>query len=333
MLSNGAERQDLAIEAVGLTKRFGSVCAVDSVDLAVARGSIYGFLGPNGAGKTTTIRMLATLLRPDRGRAYVFGHDVVRDADAVRTKLSLTSQFASVDEDLTVLENLVLVARLFGYTHRGAKKRASELLGAFNLAEASRRQVSLLSGGMRRRLDIAASLVIVPELVFLDEPTSGLDPRNRRELWNVIRELSADGTTVLLTTQYLDEADALADRTAVIDRGTVVAEGTNAELKASVGRGTVRVGLARPEQRRAAESVLSRELGLPISGDSDPLIVSARITSANGSDGLAGQVGRALIALSHAGIAVRECSLGQPSLDEVFLAVTDHAPKTERPTE
>ena len=331
----GASRsgtQGLAIEAAGLTKTFGSTRAVDSVDLSVERGSVYGFLGPNGAGKTTTIRILATLLRPDSGRAYVLGHDVVQDADAVRAELSLTSQFASVDVDLTVFENLVLVARLFGYRHRGAKKRASEMLEAFDLTQVSSRQVTLLSGGMRRRLDIAASLVVVPELVFLDEPTSGLDPRNRRQLWDVIRALSADGTTVLLTTQHLDEADALADRIAVIDGGAVIAEGTKAELKASVGAGAIRVGLARPEQRRAAERVLTRDLGLQVAADSDPTVLSTRIASTDGPDGLAGEAGHVLTALSRSGITVNDFSVGRPSLDEVFLAITDDAAKAPRIT-
>src|ERR671925_1284501 len=209
----------LAIEANGLVKSFGSTRAVDGVDLAVRSGSVYGVLGPNGAGKTTTIRMLATLLRPDAGSARVLGHDIVSEADAVRGLVSLTGQLASVDEDLTGRENLVLLGRLLGLRRAGAKARAVELLDAFDLADAAGRLVKNYSGGMRRRLDIAASLVVTPELMFLDEPTTGLDPRSRNHVWDIIRSLTASGTTVLLCTQYLDEADRLADGIAVIDRG------------------------------------------------------------------------------------------------------------------
>ncbi|MGI8911096.1 MAG: ATP-binding cassette domain-containing protein, partial [Rubrobacteraceae bacterium] len=224
----------LAIHAEGVVYRFGDNTAVDGVDLKVAPGEIYGFLGPNGAGKTTTIRMLATLLRPSSGTARVFGHDVVKEADEVRSRVSLTGQFASVDEDLTGFENLVLIARLLGYSRRASRERADELLDAFGLSDAAGRQVKKYSGGMRRRLDIAASIVVTPDLIFLDEPTTGLDPRSRNQVWDIIRTLAAEGTTVLLTTQYLDEADQLADRIAVIDHGRVIAEGTPGELKASV---------------------------------------------------------------------------------------------------
>ena len=256
-------RSDLAVEASGLVKTFGETRAVDGVDLAVRRGTVYGLLGPNGAGKTTTIRMLATLLRPDAGTARVFGHDVVRGADEVRSRVSLTGQFASVDEDLTGLENLVLIARLLGYSRKQAKVRASELLDAFGLADAADRQVKNYSGGMQRRLDIAASIVITPDLMFLDEPTAGLDPRSRHQVWEIVRALVAGGTTVLLTTQYLDEADQLADRIAVVDHGRVIAEGTSGELKASVGSGALHVRLRDPEDRSRAEQVLSQALGVP----------------------------------------------------------------------
>src|ERR671910_924506 len=235
--------------ADSLVRRFGESTAVDGVDLAVPTGMVYGLLGPNGAGKTTTIRMLATLLRPDAGRARVFGHDVVREADAVRGRVSLTGQFASVDEDLTGLENLVLIARLLGHSRAQSRVRAGELLDAFGLTEAAGRQVKKYSGGMQRRLDIAASLVVTPDLMFLDEPTAGLDPRSRNQVWDIVRALVAGGTTVLLTTQYLDEADQLADRIAVIDRGKVIAEGTPGQLKASVGSGALHVRLGHPEQR------------------------------------------------------------------------------------
>jgi ABC-2 type transport system ATP-binding protein len=225
----------LAIETRGLVKRFGEKTAVDGIDLAVQAGTVYGVLGPNGAGKTTTIRMLATLLRPDGGSALVLGHDVVADAAAVRGCVSLTGQFASVDEELTGRENLTLIGRLLGFRHTEALARAGELLQAFGLTDAADRLAKTYSGGMRRRLDIAASIVVTPELLFLDEPTTGLDPRSRNQVWDIVRVLVAAGTTVLLTTQYLDEADQLADRLAIIDHGRIVAEGTPEELKARVG--------------------------------------------------------------------------------------------------
>ena len=242
-------RSPLAIEATGLAKSFGSTRAVCGVDLAVPAGTVYGFLGPNGAGKTTTIRMLATLLQPDEGTAYVLGHDVVREADAVRRRVSLTGQYASIDEELTGRENLVLLGRLLGFSRAQAKSRADELLEAFDLTEAANRQVETYSGGMRRKLDIAGSIVVTPDLMFLDEPTTGLDPRSRNQVWEIIRALVAQGMTALLTTQYLDEADQLANRIAVIDHGTVIAEGTSGELKASVGAGALHVRLYDPDQR------------------------------------------------------------------------------------
>ena len=220
----------LAIEASGLVKTFGTTRAVDGVDLAVRQGAVYGVLGPNGAGKTTTIRMLATLLLPDGGSAHILGHDVVSEAATVRGLVSLTGQMASVDEDLTGRENLILLGRLLGYGRGRAKGRADELLDAFELADAGGRQVKTYSGGMRRRLDLAASIVVTPRLMFLDEPTTGLDPRSRNQVWDIVRALVAQGTTVLLCTQYLDEADQLADGIAVIDRGRVIAEGTRADL-------------------------------------------------------------------------------------------------------
>src|SRR5687767_11395538 len=250
----------LAIEATGLVKSFGDTRAVAGVDLAVRSGSVYGVLGPNGAGKTTTIRMLATLLRPDGGSARVLGHDIVKEADAVRGLVSLTGQLASVDEDLTGRENLILLGRLLGLRRADAKARAAELLEAFGLADAAARLVKHYSGGMRRRLDIAASLVVTPALMFLDEPTTGLDPRSRNQVWDIIRALVEEGTTILLCTQYLDEADQLADGIAVIDHGRVIAEGTPSQLKASVGLGALHVRLLDPEQRPEAERMLGREL-------------------------------------------------------------------------
>ena len=307
----------LAIEAAGLVKAFGSTRAVDGVDLNVARGTVYGVLGPNGAGKTTTIRMLATLLRPDEGRARVLGHDVVDEADAVRALVSLTGQLASVDEDLTGRENLVLVGRLLGARRAQAKARAAELLEAFGLSEAAGRQVKDYSGGMRRRLDIAASIVVTPQLMFLDEPTTGLDPRSRNQVWEIVRALVAEGTTVLLCTQYLDEADQLAARIAVIDRGRVIAEGTPAELKASVGQGALHVRLLDPGQRPEAERALLRALDLEPHLESDPAGLSAPVAGAE-------QASEALAELSRAGVGLANFSLGQPSLDEVFLSLTGH---------
>jgi ABC-2 type transport system ATP-binding protein len=307
----------LAIEASGLAKSFGDVHAVDGVDLAVRSGSVYGVLGPNGAGKTTTIRMLATLLKPDGGSAQVLGHDIVREADAVRGLVSLTGQLASVDEDLTGRENLILLGRLLGLKRADAKSRATELLDAFDLAEASGRLVKNYSGGMRRRLDIAASLVVTPELMFLDEPTTGLDPRSRNQVWEIIRSLSGAGTTILLCTQYLEEADQLADGIAVIDHGRVIAEGTPSQLKASVGSGSLHVRLLDPEKRPEAERILARELDTTIHLESDPTALSAPCQDAE-------RAAEAVAEVSRAGVAVAGFSLGQPSLDEVFLALTGH---------
>jgi ABC-2 type transport system ATP-binding protein len=306
----------LAIEATGLVKSFGETRAVDGVDLAVRRGSVYGVLGPNGAGKTTTIRMLATLIRPDAGSARVLGHDIVAQADAVRAAVSLTGQLASVDEDLTGRENLILLARLLGLKRQAAKARATELLEAFGLAEAAAKLVKNYSGGMRRRLDIAASIVVTPELMFLDEPTTGLDPRSRNQVWDIIRALVSEGTTILLCTQYLEEADQLAEGIAVIDHGKVIAEGTPGQLKASVGSGALHVRLLDPEQRAEAEQVLRRELGA-ITLEPDPAALSASCADADLG-------ARAVAELARSGVQIADFSLGQPSLDEVFLALTGH---------
>ncbi|GAA0519036.1 daunorubicin resistance protein DrrA family ABC transporter ATP-binding protein [Paractinoplanes deccanensis] len=309
-----------AIETNGLVKTFGDNRAVDGVDLTVPSGTVYGLLGPNGAGKTTVVRMLATLLRPDGGAARVFGHDVLREADAVRSRVSLTGQYASVDEDLTGTENLVLLGRLLGHGKRAARDRAAQLLAAFGLTDAADRQIKKYSGGMRRRIDIAASILNTPDLLFLDEPTTGLDPRSRNQVWDIIRIVVASGTTVLLTTQYLDEADQLAGRIAVIDHGRVIAEGTPGELKSSIGAGTVHVRLRDAAQRPAAERVLAEELGTTVQLEADPVALTAR---ADGSSrGAAEQASRALARLAEAGIVVDDFSLGQPSLDEVFLALT-----------
>jgi len=307
----------LAIEASGLRKSFGTNHAVRGVDLAVGRGSVYGILGPNGAGKTTTIRMLATLVRPDTGEARILGHDVVREADAVRRTISLTGQLASVDEELTGEENLILLGRLLGFRHRRAKARAAELLEAFELVEAAGRLVKGYSGGMRRRLDVAASIIVTPQLMFLDEPSTGLDPRSRNQVWDIVRALAAGGTTILLTTQYLEEADQLADEIAVIDHGRVIAEGTPAQLKSSVGSGALHVRLLDAERRAEAAGVLSRALTADVHLQPDAAALSAPGVG----------VGRAAAAvgeLSRSGIDVASFSVGQPSLDEVFLALTGH---------
>jgi ABC-2 type transport system ATP-binding protein len=321
-----AQDQSLAIEAAGLVKVFGETRAVDGVDLAVPTGSVYGVLGPNGAGKTTTLRMLATLLTPDGGSARVLGHDIVTEADTVRSRVSLTGQFASVDEDLTGMENLLLLARLLGHSRASGRERAAALLAAFGLADAAGRQVKTYSGGMRRRIDIAAGIVVTPDLMFLDEPTTGLDPRSRNQVWEIIRALVAEGTTVLLTTQYLDEADQLADRIAVIDHGKVIAEGTSGELKASVGSGALHVRLRDPARRPEAELLLTRALGVPVEAGSDPAALTARVSDPE-------IVAEALAGLGRAGIGVLQFALGQPSLDEVFLTLTGHpaddAPSTE----
>src|SRR3982750_4621951 len=303
-------RAPLAIEATGLEKSFGPTRAVAGVDLAVPEGAVYGVLGPNGAGKTTVIRMLATLIAPDAGSARVLGHDVRTDADAVRALVSLTGQLASVDEELTGRENLVLLGRLLGLSRRAAKARADELLDAFGIAEASGRLVKHFSGGMRRRLDIAASIVVPPRVMFLDEPTTGLDPRSRNQVWEIARALVAGGTTILLCTQYLEEADQLADGIAGIDRGRVIAEGTPGQLKASVSAGALHVRLLDPVRRPEAAAVLGR---------------AGRPGAAGGGPGVAGRAG--------ADVAFAGFSGGQPSLDEVFLALTGHLAESDHPLE
>jgi ABC-2 type transport system ATP-binding protein len=260
--------------------------------------------------------MLTTLLAPDAGTAQVLGHDVVRDADAVRGAVSLTGQLASVDEDLTGRENLILIGRLLGLGRAGAKARSTELLEAFGLADAAGKLVKHFSGGMRRRLDIAASIVVTPELLFLDEPTTGLDPRSRNQVWDIIRALVGEGTTILLCTQYLEEADQLTDAIAVIDRGKVIAEGTPAQLKASVGSGSLHVRLLHPEQRPEAARVLERTLET-VHLESDPAALSAPCADGD-------PAARALADLASAGVRIADFSVGQPSLDEVFLALTGH---------
>lgn len=311
-----------AIEAHGLVKHFGTTRAVDGIDLAVPAGTVYGVLGPNGAGKTTAVRMLATLLRPDAGSASILGHDILREADTVRSLVGLTGQYASVDEDLTGAENLMVLARLYGFTRAAARRRGADLLEAFDLTEAAGKQVKTYSGGMRRRIDLAASLVMSPSVLFLDEPTTGLDPRSRNDVWDIVRVLVADGATVLLTTQYLEEADQLANRIAVVDHGKVIAEGTAPEAQeGSVGSGSVQLRLADQSRRDEAARIVAALLGDPdaVSLSPDPSALSARIDSS--ADGSA-QAYQILPRLHEAGIHVPEFSLGQPSLDEVFLALT-----------
>jgi ABC-2 type transport system ATP-binding protein len=317
MTSDGRAAGNLAIEATGLVKVFGRTRALDGLSLAVPAGGVYGVLGPNGAGKTTAIRIFATLLRPDGGAARVLGHDVARDPAAVRRRVSLTGQFASVDDDLTGFENLVFLGRLLGHRSREAKARAVQLLEAFGLDEAAGRLVKTYSGGMRRRLDIAASIVVRPDLIFLDEPTTGLDPRSRNQVWEIVRALVAEGTTVLLTTQYLDEADQLAHRIAVIDHGRVIAEGTPGHLKASVGSGRLHIRLQDPAERADARAALESALRVPVDFEPDPAALSAHV-----SDGHLAAA--ALAELSRRGIPLVNFALGQPSLDEVFLALTGH---------
>src|SRR5215212_6372932 len=313
----------LAIEATGLEKAFKETRAVAGVDLAVPEGAIYGVLGPNGAGKTTTIRMLATLLPPDAGSARVLGHDIRSEGDAVRSLVSLTGQLASVDEELTGRENLILLGRLLGLSRAASRTRADELLEAFGIAEASARLVKHFSGGMRRRLDIAASIVVTPRLMFLDEPTTGLDPRSRNQVWEIARALVAGGTTILLCTQYLEEADQLADGIAVIDRGRVIAEGTPGQLKASVGSGALHVRLLEPAERPAAAAVLERSVGTVVL-EPDPAALSVSCADpARAADGVS--------AVARAGLGIAEFTLGQPSLDEVFLALTGHLAEERDP--
>ncbi|MGH3318921.1 MAG: ATP-binding cassette domain-containing protein [Streptosporangiaceae bacterium] len=306
-------------EAEGLAKQYGKTPALDDVTLAVRRGQTLGLLGPNGAGKTTVIRILATLLRPDGGRASVAGFDVVRDPARVRQRIALSGQHTSVDEELTGLTNLVMIGQLLDLPRRRARQRAAELLSRFGLEEAARRPVAGYSGGMRRRLDLAASLVGRPEVMFLDEPSAGLDPGKRYELWQMIRGLNTDGVTVLLTTQYLEEADALADAITVIDHGRVIATGSPADLKRSVGGRIVAVRPKDPADTDAAAAILTavadrpskrstrRELIAPVAGDHDFFEITAR--------------------LRERAIEVNELSLRLPSLDEVFLALTG-APTT-----
>jgi ABC-2 type transport system ATP-binding protein len=304
-----------AVETFGLKRSFGGTRAVDGLDLEVRTGSVFGLLGPNGAGKTTTIRILATLLRPDEGTARVMGHDVVEEAREVRRVVGLTGQFASVDQDMTGHENLILMARLLGLSRAEARKRAGDLLDVFSLSEAASRRVATYSGGMRRRLDVAASLVAAPGVLFLDEPTTGLDPQTRIQVWELVGDLIAGGTTILLTTQYLEEADRLADRIAVIDHGRMIAEGSSSTLKASVGSASLHVTLQNIGQRPEAEQILRETLDADVHAGNDSVSLVVAVDEPE-------RASAAIARLFNSAIPVSDFSLDRPSLDEVFLALT-----------
>jgi oleandomycin transport system ATP-binding protein len=314
---------DIAIEARGLVKRFGKTTALDGVDLTARTGTVLGLLGPNGAGKTTAVRILATLIRPDAGTARVLGYDAQRDAHQVRQLIGLTGQYASVDELLSGSNNLLMIGRLLGIPRKQAKKRAAELLERFDLTEAARRPAKTYSGGMRRRLDLAASLVGRPRVLFLDEPTTGLDPRSRGELWDIVRGLTADGVSVLLTTQYLEEADQLCNDITVIDHGRVIAAGTPDELKAKVGGQVLAVTPADPSQLANVESVITKRTGLTPATEPDSGTVTVQVPDSALLPALVRE-------LDDKGIAIGEFALRRATLDEVFLTLTGTSADEER---
>jgi ABC-2 type transport system ATP-binding protein len=322
-LANGTS----TVVAEGLVKRYGSTMALDGFDLVVGRGSVVGLLGPNGAGKTTAVRILTTLLRPDGGRAEVAGFDVVRQAGRVRQRIGLVGQNAAVDEVLSGRQNLVMFGRLFHLGAKRASARADELLEQFSLADTGRKPVKKYSGGMRRRLDLAASLILAPEVLFLDEPTTGLDPRGRSEVWASIRQLVADGTTVVMTTQYLDEADQLADRICVIDAGHVIAEGTPDELKSQLGGDRVEVVMRRAEDLAAARAILERAAGASADTDADLRRISAPVV-----DRLA-VMSQILAEFGSADIEAEDLAVRRPTLDEVFMSLTGHPAEQPAPSD
>ncbi len=309
------DSRELAVEAEGLVKVFGDNRAVDGVDLQVRTGSIYGVLGPNGAGKTTTIRMLATLLKADAGSAKIFGYDIGKEPQQVRQLIGVTGQYASVDESLSATENLIIFSRLLGLGRTESKRKAMELLEEFGLTEAAKRPLKNFSGGMRRRLDLAASLIAQPPLIFLDEPTTGLDPRTRNQMWETIRKLVKGGSTVLLTTQYLQEADELADRVAVIDHGKVVAEGTVNELKGSIGTSSLHLSIQNEQNMQEARLIVERVLNVQSAVSAEGGKITAPMADAD-------KVTDLLMTLKTAGIPLAELSVQKPTLDEVFLAIT-----------
>jgi ABC-2 type transport system ATP-binding protein len=305
-----------AIQAEGLVKHYGKTKALDGLDLTVAQGTVYGLLGPNGAGKTTAVRVLATLLRADGGRARVLGHDVATEAGTVRRTIGLTGQYAALDESLTGRSNLIMIGQLSRLTAKAARRRADELLEQFDLTDAAARAVKTYSGGMRRRLDLAASLIGHPAVLFLDEPTTGLDPSARALMWGIVRQLVADGTTLLLTTQYLDEADQLANRIAVIDGGKVIAEGVPAELKSSIGGQRLLVTLAEGSSAAAAALALRPFATGTINANEWDRLLEVPVSA---HDGLATEVVRTLDA---AGVKVNDIAVRGASLDDVFLTLT-----------
>jgi ABC-2 type transport system ATP-binding protein len=313
-----------AISVRGIVKHFGAVRAVDGIDLDVPRGMIFAILGPNGAGKTTLMRMLATLATPDAGSASIMGHDLMAVPQKVRASIAMTGQFASLDEDLTGRENLLMLARLWGYRGRSARGRAEELLAAFDLSEAGGKQVKAYSGGMRRRLDIAASLIVTPGVLFLDEPTTGLDPNARQSVWRMIRALAGSGVTILLTTQYLDEADQLAARIAVIDKGKKIAEGTSRELKAATGSGFLHVALADPARVDDARRLLEAHLGGKVQHSAEGVQLSVMAGTPEAAS-------RAIAALIADKIELADFSMGSPSLEEVFFALTGGGGRLAKP--
>ena len=305
--------EEYAVEIEGLTKTFGTQTAVDNVSFNIKRGEVFGLLGPNGAGKTTTLRMMTTLLKPTSGTIQIFGHDVKKEPKVVRSLFGLTGQYASVDEDISARENLMIFSRLNGLSRREAKERTEELLNEFSLVASADKAISNFSGGMRRRLDLAVSLISRPALIFLDEPTTGLDPRTRTQMWDTIRELVAEGSTIILTTQYLEEADELANRIALIDHGKLVSLGTPAELKAQVGGAKLRLEMTDAQQADQAKQIVTNALHEEVKVANSTVTAPLRDTN---------QVAGILSQLTVAGLTMTNMAVEQPSMDDVFFALT-----------
>jgi ABC-2 type transport system ATP-binding protein len=305
--------EEYAVEIEGLTKIFGTQTAVDNVSFNIKRGEVFGLLGPNGAGKTTTLRMMTTLLKPTSGTIQIFGHDVKKEPKVVRSLFGLTGQYASVDEDISARENLMIFSRLNGLSRREAQERTEELLNEFSLVASADKAISNFSGGMRRRLDLAVSLISRPALIFLDEPTTGLDPRTRTKMWDTIRELVAEGSTIVLTTQYLEEADELADRIALIDHGKLVSLGTPAELKAQVGGAKLRLEMTDAQQADQAKQIVTDALHEEVKVANSTVAAPLRDTN---------QVAGILSRLTVAGLTMTNMAVEQPSMDDVFFALT-----------